>query len=574
MMPEAAGTRGKLIFQVIVPVIVITLLSAGLQMAVTFFLLRFLNSEIKSGIRSEFEQTSGDFTSGLREQGILVLKHNSEAVLSQQLQYLETQKHKFNNASELAAFCIADQEFQKLALRSFGRYGYTNASVKVDGRLICVAHAKKEIVGCDLFAVVASLSADARQKQNVDEFVKNWSMHVSGVIDFEQTDTFLPVHIPASVGRRKIAYQVWSEIAGIPVVAETTTYLAEFLEPADRVMSQHNRAVSNIESKIVRGLTSWLTGSLILVLFSLVAVVLTSVWNNRRKVQKPLEVISEGLTRFGAGDFSARINCQANNELGLVAEISNKMADHLADSLSSLEEARKDLEAKVTARTADLEKANQALEAERQTAERLLLNTLPAPVARRLRAGEETLVDDFALATVLFTDFKGFTQLTETVTPSRLVSSLNEVFAKFDEFAAELGIEKIKTIGDAYMAVGGVPVRDDRHPEKVVELGLRMRDYIAQRLENKDLLPFQIRIGIHSGPVLAGVIGRSKMTYDLWGDTVNIASRCESASEPMRVNISEATYKLVKDRFKCEYRGLVAAKGKGEMPMYFVERLN
>jgi|GEM_PF-3378035 len=573
-MPQAAGTRGKLIFQVIVPVIVITLLSAGLQMAVTFFLLRFLNSEIKSGIRSEFEQTSGDFTSGLREQGILVLKHNSEAVLSQQLQYLETQKHKFNNASELAAFCIADQEFQKLALRSFGRYGYTNASVKVDGRLICVAHAKKEIVGCDLFAVVASLSADARQKQNVDEFVKNWSMHVSGVIDFEQTDTFLPVHIPASVGRRKIAYQVWSEIAGIPVVAETTTYLAEFLEPADRVMSQHNRAVSNIESKIVRGLTSWLTGSLILVLFSLVAVVLTSVWNNRRKVQKPLEVISEGLTRFGAGDFSARINCQANNELGLVAEISNKMADHLADSLSSLEEARKDLEAKVTARTADLEKANQALEAERQTAERLLLNTLPAPVARRLRAGEETLVDDFALATVLFTDFKGFTQLTETVTPSRLVSSLNEVFAKFDEFAAELGIEKIKTIGDAYMAVGGVPVRDDRHPEKVVELGLRMRDYIAQRLENKDLLPFQIRIGIHSGPVLAGVIGRSKMTYDLWGDTVNIASRCESASEPMRVNISEATYKLVKDRFKCEYRGLVAAKGKGEMPMYFVERLN
>lgn len=571
-MPEAASSRGKLIFQVIVPVIVITLLSAGLQMAVTFFLLRFLNSEIKSGIRSEFEQTSGDFTSGLREQGIIVLKHNSEAVLSQQLQYLETQKHKFNNASELAAFCIADQEFQKLALRSFGRYGYTNASVKVDGRLICVAHAKKEIVGCDLFAVVASLSADARQKQNVDEFVKNWSMHVSGVIDFEQTDTFLPVHIPASVGRRKIAYQVWSEIAGIPVVAETTTYLAEFLEPADRVMSQHNRAVSNIESKIVRGLTSWLTGSLILVLFSLVAVVLTSVWINRRKVQKPLEVISEGLTRFGAGDFSARINCQANNELGLVAEISNKMADHLADSLSSLEEARKDLEAKVTARTADLEKANQALEAERQTAERLLLNTLPAPVARRLKAGEETLVDDFALATVLFTDFKGFTQLTETVTPSRLVSSLNEVFARFDELAAELGIEKIKTIGDAYMAVGGVPVRDDRHPEKVVELGLRMRDYIAQRLENKDLLPFQIRIGIHSGPVLAGVIGRSKMTYDLWGDTVNIASRCESASEPMRVNISEATYKLVKDRFKCEYRGLVAAKGKGEMPMYFVER--
>lgn len=573
-MPQAAGTRGKLIFQVIVPVLVITLLSAGLQMAVTFFLLHFLNSEIKSGIRSEFEQTSTAFRTSLREQGVLILKHNTEAILSQQLQYLETQKHRFSNAAELANFCIGDAAFQKLALRSFERYGYTNASIKVDGRLICVAHAKKEIVGRDLFEVVASLSADARQKQNADEFVKNWSMQTSGVTEFEQTDTFLPAHIPASVGRRKIAFQVWSDIAGIPFVAETTTYLAEFLEPADRVLNQHNQAVDNIESKIVRGLTLWTTGFLVLVLLSLVAVVLTSVWLNRRKVQKPLEIISEGLTHFGAGDFSARIDCRANNELGLVAEISNKMADHLAESLASLEEARKDLESRVAARTADLEKANQALEVERQTAERLLLNTLPAPVARRLKAGEETLVDDFALATVLFTDFKGFTQLTETVTPSRLVSSLNEVFAKFDEFAAELGIEKIKTIGDAYMAVGGVPVRDDRHPEKVVELGLRMRDYIVQRLENKDLLPFQIRIGIHSGPVLAGVIGRSKMTYDLWGDTVNIASRCESASEPMRVNISEATYKLVKDRFKCEYRGLVAAKGKGEMPMYFVERLN
>jgi len=571
-MSETSGARGKLIFQVIVPVVVITLLSAGLQMAVTFFLLRFLKSEIKSGIHSEFEQTCVDFGNGLREQGVLVLKHNTEAILSQQLQYLETQKHRFSNASELAAFCIGDAAFQKLALRSFERYGYTNASVKIDGKLICVAHAKKEIVGRNLFEVVASLSADARQKQNVDEFVKNWSMQTSGVIEFEQTDAFLPSHIPASVGRRKIAFQVWSDIAGIPFVAETTTYLAEFLEPVDRVMSQHNRAIDNIEGKIVSGLTFWTTGSLILVLFSLVAIVLTSVWLNRRKVQKPLEVISDGLARFGAGDFSARINCQVNNELGLVAEVSNKMADHLAESLASLEEARKDLESRVAARTADLEKANRALESERQTAERLLRNTLPEPVARRLRAGEETLVDDFALATVLFTDFKGFTQLTETVTPSRLVSSLNEVFAKFDEFAAELGIEKIKTIGDAYMAVGGVPVRDDRHPEKVVELGLRMRDYIAQRLENKDLLPFQIRIGIHSGPVLAGVIGRSKMTYDLWGDTVNIASRCESASEPMRVNISEATYKLVKDLFKCEYRGLVAAKGKGEMPMYFVER--
>lgn len=562
----------RLIVQVLLPLVVISLVFAFAQVMVTALLLKNLKSELSGGIQSEFTQTCSYFGDGLREQGSQVLKYNTEVCLSQQLQYLEASRDRFSNARELADFCIADSQFQKLALRTFGRYGYTNVSVKVDDRLICVAHAKKELVGADLFAVVASLTPEARLKQNADEFLKNWSMQVSGVIEFEQTDTFLPAHIPASVGRQKIAHQIWGEIAGIPYVAETTTYLAEFLEPVDSVMTQHRQAIANIETKIVHGLTIWVTGSLVLVLISLIIVILTAVWLNHRMVQSPVQEIFAGLTRYSQGNFTQRIVCNNTNELGLVADISNSMADRLDKTLVSLEEAKMDLEGKVAARTAELERVNAALEVERQQAERLLRNTLPDAVARRLRAGEESIVDDFALATVIFTDFKGFTQLTETVTPARLVSSLNEVFARFDEFAAELGIEKIKTIGDAYMAVGGVPVRDENHPRKVVELGLRMRDYVAERLKDKSLLPFQIRIGIHSGPVLAGVIGRSKFAYDLWGDTVNIASRCESASEPMKVNVSETTWKLIKDHFKCEARGLIAAKGKGEIPMYFVER--
>jgi class 3 adenylate cyclase len=564
--------RGRLINQVIAPLAVIVLMFALIQVFVAYSFVTVLKGELKDGLKKEFAATEDTTSAILKEQGSQVLRHHTEEVLAQQLQYLETQKHRFANAEELIAFCIADSHFQKLALRTFGKYGYTNTSIKVGDKLFCVAHAKKELLGKDLFEVVRLLPEDAKKKQNVDEFVKNWSMQVSGTVEFEQTETFLPAHIPESVGRRKLAHEVWSEILGFGFVVETTTYLAEFLEPVNQIMAKHNQALDNIENKIVSGLIFWLKVSFALVLLSLLSIVGVAVISNKWLIQSPLRVIYAGLQSFSRSDFSRRIDCDANNELGSIAEISNNTADRLAEAISCLEESHRGLEEKVAQRTADLEKANTALRVKTQQAERLLKNTLPDVIATRLRDGEETIVDDFALATVIFTDFKGFTQLTETVTPSRLVTALNEVFAKFDEMASELGIEKIKTIGDAYMAVGGVPARDDNHPQKVVELGLRMRDYIAERQNNKAMLPFQIRIGIHSGPVLAGVIGRSKFSYDLWGDTVNIASRCESSSEPMKVNISESTYKLVKDIFKCESRGMIAAKGKGELPMYFVER--
>ncbi len=184
----------------------------------------------------------------------------------------------------------------------------------------------------------------------------------------------------------------------------------------------------------------------------------------------------------------------------------------------------------------------------------------------------QTIAEEYAMATIVFSDFKGFTALSESTTPQRLIRELNEIFAYFDGLCKKHGVEKIKTIGDAYMAVAGVPESSETNPFDAVELAIDMRDYINKRLEDKNNLALEIRIGVHSGPVTAGVIGSSKMIYDIWGDSVNIASRMESNGAPGRVNISESTYKLLKNRYKCESRGAVEIKGKGSMAMYFAER--
>lgn len=566
--------RRRLIYQFLTPFAVLVVVFALLQSFAAIKVLTDLKTSLHAGVKSEFANTESDIRQILKQQGSQVLRYHTESCLSDQLRYLESNRDKFSNAEELAAFCIGDPGFQKISLRPFGRYGYTNASVKNGEMLILVAHAKKEIIGRNLFEVLEKLTPEARQKQNADEFRKNWTMETSGAIEFEQTETFLPKHIPESVGRKKIGYQIWSQVAGISFVAETTTYLAEFLEPVDQIMGKHEAIAVGIDNRIADGLRRWLIVSLGGTLLSLLIILGIAVFYNHRLIQKPVKTILQGLVNYAGGNFSARIDCDTDNELGMIAGISNTMAGRLSDSLETLASANQELEERVAARTAELQKTNEALEVERHETERLLKNTLPAVIAKRLKSGEEPIFDEFALATVVFTDFKGFTQLTETVTPARLVSELNEVFAVFDQFCLDLGIEKIKTIGDSYMAVGGIPQRDENHPRKVVELGLKMRDYIAARQQQKNTLPFKIRVGIHSGPVVAGVIGHSKFSYDLWGDTVNIASRCESSSEPMKVNISEATCKLVKDYFRVEARGMVAAKGKGEMLMYFVESLS
>lgn len=204
----------------------------------------------------------------------------------------------------------------------------------------------------------------------------------------------------------------------------------------------------------------------------------------------------------------------------------------------------------------------------------LLLNILPEEVAEELKSNGSTEAKLMDSVTVLFTDFKGFTQLAEKLSPNELVAEINECFSSFDLIMEKHGVEKIKTIGDAYMATGGLPTPNQTHPRDVVRAAIDIREFMKTYKAERDAagkLAFEIRIGIHTGPVVAGVVGVRKFAYDIWGDTVNTASRMESSGEPGRINISEATYLCVKHQFACEHRGKIAAKGKGNIDMYFVQ---
>ncbi len=209
------------------------------------------------------------------------------------------------------------------------------------------------------------------------------------------------------------------------------------------------------------------------------------------------------------------------------------------------------------------------LEQEQERSDLLLLNILPSSVAERLKAGDTDLVDGFESATVLFGDLVGFTGLAERVTPHKLVDILNGLFTKFDEIAERQGLEKIKTIGDAYMVVSGVPIPREDHAEVVAEMALDMLAAVERHREQNEY-PLDIRIGIHTGPVVAGVIGAKRFSYDVWGDTVNIASRMQTHGIPGTIQASEQAYAQLRDRYQLTPRGGVKVKGKGEMPTYLL----
>lgn len=213
--------------------------------------------------------------------------------------------------------------------------------------------------------------------------------------------------------------------------------------------------------------------------------------------------------------------------------------------------------------------AEEQLALEREQTELLLLNILPKPIGERLKHGEHTIAEYFNNVTVLFADLVGFTQLASHLSPIELVDLLNKIFSEFDRLTEKYGLEKIKTIGDAYMVVGGLPVPNSNHAEAIARMALDMQAALSifNRENNKT---FSIRIGIHSGPVVAGVIGLKKFIYDLWGDTVNIASRMESHGLAGTIHLSDATYQLLKDRFLFEKRDKIQVKGKGEMTTYFL----
>lgn len=222
----------------------------------------------------------------------------------------------------------------------------------------------------------------------------------------------------------------------------------------------------------------------------------------------------------------------------------------------------------------EIEKERSVAEAERKKSEELLLNILPAPTAAELKDKGQAKPQKYDLATVLFTDFSGFTQVSEQLTPDELIRELNICFSAFDSIMEKYGLEKIKTLGDGYMAVGGVPIPSKDNPVRVVKAALEMQEFMKENIRCKtmDGIPcWRMRVGVNSGPVVAGVIGNKKFAYDIWGDTVNIASRMESHGEIGKVNISAATYALVKDYFHFTHRGKKKVKHAGAIDMYFVE---
>lgn len=206
---------------------------------------------------------------------------------------------------------------------------------------------------------------------------------------------------------------------------------------------------------------------------------------------------------------------------------------------------------------------------EKEKSDNLLLNILPAEIAEELKEKGEAQAKLYDNVSVIFTDFVGFTTAAEHLSPQELVNDLHTCFKAFDEIMSKYNIEKIKTIGDAYLAVAGLPKPLANHAENVVLAAIDIRNYIENSILNKTNV-FSVRIGVHSGSVVAGIVGVKKFAYDIWGDTVNIAARMEENSESGKINISQATYDLVKDKFELEYRGEIAAKNKGKMKMYFV----
>jgi len=223
-----------------------------------------------------------------------------------------------------------------------------------------------------------------------------------------------------------------------------------------------------------------------------------------------------------------------------------------------------------------IRKTNKVIEGEKALSEKLLLNILPEETAKELKEKGSATPKHYEMVSVLFTDFKGFTKIAEKLTPQELVEELNQCFLEFDMIIDKHNLEKIKTIGDAYMCAGGVPVANDTNPSDVVMAGLEIKQYMENLKKKREANGedyWELRIGIHTGSVIAGVVGKNKFAYDIWGDAVNTASRMESSGIPGKVNISGTTFDLIKNQFDCIHRGKIQAKNKGEIDMYIVEQV-
>ncbi|WP_445301177.1 adenylate/guanylate cyclase domain-containing protein [Microcoleus sp. Pol11C3] len=285
--------------------------------------------------------------------------------------------------------------------------------------------------------------------------------------------------------------------------------------------------------------------------------ILTARW-----IIRPVERITTASEAIAGGNLNQQVEVSSIVELGKLANVFNGMTRQLKDSLDTIHLANEELEARVEQRTGELRQ-------EKERSEQLLLNILPAEIADRLMRTNESPAEHFEEATILFADIVGFTSISARIEPMQLVAGLNQIFSAFDQLTEKYGLEKIKTIGDAYMVVGGLPVSRPDHSEAIANMALDMQAYM-QDVEIIFGESLQIRIGINTGPVIAGVIGIKKFIYDLWGDAVNVASRMESHGKPGYIQVTDATYLKLQNKYLLEPRGTIEVKGRGEMMTYWL----
>jgi class 3 adenylate cyclase/DNA-binding NarL/FixJ family response regulator len=269
------------------------------------------------------------------------------------------------------------------------------------------------------------------------------------------------------------------------------------------------------------------------------------------------------------------------NEIQLNQEIAEKLIAQeelllqLKENASIISQQNVMLEAKVQERTQELQLKNVIISQERDKSDKLLLNILPFEIAQELKEFGTTQAKYFEEVTVMFTDFKDFTKIAALLTPKQLVAEIDTCFKAFDEIINKYQIEKIKTIGDSYMVAAGLPMENKTHAFDIINAAKEIQQFMQEHINRNEIAGLnglgQLRIGVHTGPIVAGVVGTKKFAYDIWGDAVNIASRMESYGEPSKINISGTTYALVREQFNCTYRGEIAVKNKGDIGMYFVD---
>ena len=390
---------------------------------------------------------------------------------------------------------------------------------------------------------------------------------------------------PLTVGKGKNAKLVMAIQSEEPVVRETAQYLQQHFGSFERIETQQGDYLLNGKRQFVqvpplkdgKGI-DWLIAvvipeadfmaqiyentqnTIVLVLIALLVAIAIGILT-ARWITHPLLKLAEASQEVARGNLDQKVDAGSIKEIAIVADSFNSMTDKLKESVKALRLANEDLENRVEIRTAELRK-------EKERSEQLLLNILPAKIAERLKRAESP-TEHFEEVTILFADIVGFTSLSAQMDPMQLVAGLNQIFSAFDELTEKYGLEKIKTIGDAYMVVGGLPVASEDHARAIADMALEMQDYM-KTIPNNLGSSLQIRIGINTGPVIAGVIGIKKFIYDLWGDAVNVASRMESHGKPGYIQVTETTYSHLKDLYVLEPRGTISIKGRGEMITYWL----